>query len=197
MNSNLFGKSVNEIITSVISTDSDRILVVNPSTRTISEIVDVLTDSERPRPTVKILANEQLLRKTMEDFLIASRAANLVASDDIVLKTSEELPRNSLFVLDELLISMVELENDMAGLRTDDDSFVQAANSYYTTQWQNATQFELRTPPLEEVYSSLSTDIGPETQSDFADVLASLETARGDENDLDEVTVSLLVAAKN
>jgi hypothetical protein len=44
---------------------------------------------------------------------------------------------------------------------------------------------------------TLATDIGPETAADFEAVLDSLDAARGNGNGLDEVTVSLLVAARN
>jgi len=47
------------------------------------------------------------------------------------------------------------------------------------------------------VQESLAGSLGDDTASDFDGVLASMETARGDGDDLDEVTVSLLVAAKN
>jgi hypothetical protein len=41
------------------------------------------------------------------------------------------------------------------------------------------------------------TDIGDDAAADFDAVLDSLQTARGDGDGLDEVTISLLVAAKN
>ena len=44
---------------------------------------------------------------------------------------------------------------------------------------------------------TLEADIGPDAAADFETVLDSLETARGDGEGLDEVTISLLVAAKN
>jgi hypothetical protein len=47
------------------------------------------------------------------------------------------------------------------------------------------------------VRSSLEAEIGEGTAADFDSVLSSLATARGDGDGLDEVTISLLVAAKN
>jgi hypothetical protein len=55
----------------------------------------------------------------------------------------------------------------------------------------------LRTPAISRVRSSLETEIGEATAADFDSVLASLATARGDGDGLDEVTISLLVAARN
>ncbi|KPN32124.1 hypothetical protein SY89_02884 [Halolamina pelagica] len=43
----------------------------------------------------------------------------------------------------------------------------------------------------------MAADIGDQSREDFDTVLSSLETARGDGDGLDEVTISLLVAAKN
>jgi hypothetical protein len=50
---------------------------------------------------------------------------------------------------------------------------------------------------MSQVRETLEGDIGPETAEDFDTVLDSLQTARGNGEGLDEVTISLLVAAKN
>ncbi|MFC6727029.1 DUF5821 family protein, partial [Halobium palmae] len=85
----------------------------------------------------------------------------------------------------------------VAALTTDDDAFVGDAFDTYEAEWEEAPEFNLRTPAISRVRETLGSDIGDAAESDFDSVLSSLETARGDGDGLDEVTISLLVAAKN
>jgi hypothetical protein len=85
----------------------------------------------------------------------------------------------------------------MAGLTETDPSVVAETYDHYDDRWDEAGEFSLRTPGLSSVLSSLAEEIGEETAADFETVLASLDSARGDGAGLDEVTISLLVAARN
>ena len=95
------------------------------------------------------------------------------------------------------MTALVVAGESAAALSTDDDDFVDHAEGFYDDAWENAEPFSLRTPPLSRIRSTLEEDLGPEIETDFDAVLTSLETARGDGEGLDEVTISLLVAAKN
>src|SRR5699024_10009400 len=67
----------------------------------------------------------------------------------------------------------------------------------YDSAWDESESYHLRTPPLSRVRETMDEAFGPDMLGDFDDVLASLDTARGDDGGLDEVTISLLVAATN
>ena len=95
------------------------------------------------------------------------------------------------------MLALVTTNDTVAALASDDSAFVTATYETYTAAWEDADEFVLRTPSLSVVRESLETDISEEVRADFDTVLSSLQTARGDGQGLDEVTISLLVAAKN
>jgi hypothetical protein len=196
LRSNLVEDSIEDVVAEGIRNVDDDLLVINPSRETIRTLVDTLRDDESP-PRVELLADERPVKDLMDDFLVASVAADLIEADTLAVRTLEELPRNSLFVTDDAIVSLVDGGAKAAGLSTTDDGFVETAAGHYGEQWADAPAFSLRTPAISAVRETLTEDIGEAAASDFDDVLASLQTARGDGDGLDEVTISLLVAAKN
>lgn len=194
METNVLERTVGAVLGQVISS-SDEPLVVNPSEETLEELIEVL-DEDVDEPSVRVLASERVLKGVMDDFLVASVAADLVAEMELDLRTVEGTG-NTLVVTDSSVVAIVEAGDRVAGLATDDEEFVESAVGHFSSRWADAEEFRLRTPAITRVRESLEEDIGPDVAADFDDVLASLETARGDGNGLDEVTVSLLVAAKN
>jgi hypothetical protein len=194
--SNLLEDDVGSVLSRALSEVSGTLYVVNPSRESISELVTVLTDREDP-PEVRLLADDALLKEVMDDFIVASKAAELVDAGHLDIKILDHAPNHSLIVTDDTTVSIVSGGDTVAGLATDEDEFVDDVAAYYADEWDRAEPYSLRTPPLARVRNTLESDIGPEAASDFGDVLASLQTARGDGEGLDEVTISLLVAARN
>ncbi len=194
--STLHEEHVGTVIESALDGAQSEVLVVNPARETIRELVDVL-DEETDAPEVRLLSDERPLKDLMDDFLVASAVADQIDDGRLAVRTLEEVPRNSLLVSESGVVALVDAGGRVAGLTTDDDEFVSNAYEYYGERWDEAPEFSLRTPPLSHVQETLSEDIGEETADDFDNVLASLQTARGNGNGLDEVTISLLVAAKN
>ncbi|WP_446685210.1 hypothetical protein [Haladaptatus pallidirubidus] len=62
--------------------------------------------------------------------------------------------------------------------------------------WENSDEFSFRTPPLSEVEESLEENIGSETKEDFMAVIENRDEIRSS-GDINEVSVSLVIAAKN
>ncbi|MFC4448061.1 transcriptional regulator TbsP [Halorussus aquaticus] len=195
--SNLLDQEIAEILRTVIDEAPDTLLVVNPSRSAIEELINVATAYEGDLPELRMLAQSGTLKDVMEDFIVASNAADLIDAGSLSLRTTDEVPSNSLLVTDEVVIALVTADDRVGGLTSDDDEFVAEAYDSYSAQFESADEFSLRTPPLSRVRDTLGEEISPEAQQDFDEVLSSMETARGDGNGLDEVTISLLVAAKN
>ncbi|WP_135662616.1 transcriptional regulator TbsP [Halorhabdus rudnickae] len=170
--------------------------VVNPAAETITELVDVL-DGFEDAPTVRLLVPEGPLKHVMDDFLIASVTADLIDSEVLEIRLLSEVPVNSLLVTDDAVVSLVTVAETPAGLRSDDEAFVEETQTHFADIWETAREQSLRTPPLSRVRSTLESDLDAETRADFDAVLDSLSVARGDGQGLDEVTISLLVAARN
>ena len=196
MSENLLTDGITALLDEELEAVSTGLYVVNPSHRTIEELVSVMSDLESP-PSVKLLAGERPLKDVMDDFIVASRAANLVGDDRLTIRTSSTQPENSLLITENEVVSIVTAGEHVAGLTTDDDEFVASVRDRYAAAWDDAEEYALRTPPLTEVRNTLAGDISETTAGDFDQVLSSLQTARGNGDGLDEVTISLLVAAKN
>ena len=196
IHSNVLEDSVGEILYDGITGADDDVIVVNPSRDAISDLVDVLGGLSDPAP-VRLFAAEEPLKDLMDDFLVASAVADLADSGVLAVRTLEAVPNSALVVSDESVVSIVESYSQAAGLATTDDPFVEDTYGYYDERWADAPLFSLRTPPRSRVMETLESDIGTDTAADFEAMLKSLPAARGDGDGLDEVTISLLVAAKN
>jgi hypothetical protein len=196
MDSNLLDENEEDILETVLEAVDDELIVVNPSVTTLEELIDVATVAESV-PEIRLLGDESVLKSVMGDFLVASNAADLIADDRLALRTLADGSENSLLVTPDLVVALIDVGDAMAGLTSTDEAFVEAAYDAYSTRWDDAEEFRLRTPPLSAVKTTLSEEIGDGVETDFTSVLDSLQTARGDGEGLDEVTISLLVAAKN
>ncbi|MCJ0618941.1 hypothetical protein JZX76_05225, partial [Haloarcula hispanica] len=75
MTENLLQDDVGSMLTTVFGATDEPVYVVNPSRRTISELVSTL-DADSGAPEVRLLADERALKDVMDDFLVASTAAD-------------------------------------------------------------------------------------------------------------------------
>ncbi|WP_324662344.1 transcriptional regulator TbsP [Haloarcula sediminis] len=196
MSTTLLQDDIGSMLSSVFAETDTPIYVVNPSQETISSLMTTL-DRQDADAEVRMLADERTLKDVMDDFLVASTAADLVEAGTLSMRLLERVPNHSVAVTAEGVYALVTIGDVVGGLGTDDDAFVDDAAAYYENTWESAEAYSLRTPAISRVRTTLESEIGPETAADFDSVLGSLSTARGDGDGLDEVTISLLVAARN
>lgn len=192
----LHEESVAGVVAAGLDGAADDVYVVNPTTETIRALIEELGGRDAP-PTVKLLVDEDPLKDLVEDFIVASSIADLLADETLEIRTLQTPPRNFLFVSEAEVVSIVDAGEAVAGLRTDEADFVPEAYDHYGGRWAEATEFSLRTPPRSAVSETLADEIGRDSQADFEAVLDSMSSARGNGQGLDEVTISLLVAARN
>ena len=192
----LVNQTLDEVLDSLFGDATGPLTVIGPSERFIEELVEVGT-SANDLPLIRLLAAEATLKNAVGDFLVAGRAADLVADDVLSLRTVASPPGNDIVASADGVSALVVAGESAAALSTDDGTFVDHAEGFYDDAWAGAEPFSLRTPPLSEVRDSLGEELNDAVEADFDAVLESLETARGDGDGLDEVTISLLVAAKN
>ena len=197
MDSNLLNHQIDDILETILADAAGDVYMVNPSRDAIEEYISVATAFDGDHPTVYMLADERTLKDVMGDFIVASNAADLIDEGVLVLRTLEEAPENSLLITEDAVVAIVHAGDRVGGLVTEEPEFVTAARESYQARWEQAAQFNLRTPPITQVRETLADEISPDAQDDFTAILNSLETARGDGDGLDEVTISLLVAARN
>jgi hypothetical protein len=196
LHTDLYADGAEGIIRTGLTEASGDVFLINPTQQTMQEFVEIFSDSDR-ETHVKLFADRGPLKDLAEDFLVASTIADRVAEGTLAVRSFDQVPRHSLLLTEEFLVSLVETGDRAAGLVTTEAEFVESTIASYRTRWEVAEPFSLRTPPLSEVRESLEAEIGAETAADFDRMLDALETARGNGEGLDEVTIALLVAAKN
>jgi len=194
--SNQLEETVADILSAGIEGATDGLYLINPSRDAIKGLVTVLTEMGSP-PAVRLFAAEGPLKDIADDFLVASTVSDLVESGTLSVRTLSDVPNNTLLVSESSVVALVESSERVAALATTDEAFVAETREAYEARWSEAATFGLRTPARSTVMETLSSDIGPEAAADFAAVLDALEAGRENGEGLDEVTISLLVAARH
>jgi hypothetical protein len=196
MSRNRFATDIDNVLERTLQEADGELFAVNLSRSAILHLVEEM-EGLSDRPSVKLLADPDPVKTVMGDFIVASHAADLVADGALAIRELDAPPNHSLLIADRTVQALVETDSSAAALGADEQSFVTETRSYYRSQWEDASGYNLRTPPLSRVQETLAEDIGAETAADFDAVLSSFETARGNGDGLDEVTISILVAARN
>jgi hypothetical protein len=191
---NLHGESFEEVLETVFGS-TERLLLVDPTKEAIEALTAVTTEAEGP-PSVRVLAEAALLKDVMDDFVVSSNAADHVASGTLSIRSGHGAA-NTLLITDEAVWALVDVTDHIAALGAEDADFVETVRETYEAQWETATPFDLRTPPLSRVRETLGEEIGQDTRVDFDATLDALESAREATGEFDEVTLTLLVAARN
>jgi hypothetical protein len=186
------GRSVADVLGEALAAGSESPLVVAPDPPTIEGLVEVLDESPR---SVRLLSDADTLRSVMDDFLVAGRAADHVEAGRLEIRADDD-GTNALLLTGTSVLTIVRADGRTAGLTTDDEAFVESAEQRFETAWGDAEPYTLRTPSLARVRETMEVELGEPTATDFDAVLSALDDGNGPAA-LDEVTVSLLVAAKN
>ncbi|MFB6228393.1 MAG: transcriptional regulator TbsP [Halobacteriales archaeon] len=189
-------KVLDDVLVEFIQGSTDPLTVIGPSETVIEHLVEVGTSVD-DAPTVRLLAAKSTLKDAIGDFIVAGRAADLVADGVLSVRTTDSPPGNDLIVSEEDVSALIVAGDSAGAVSTDDEAFVEHTRGFYDDVWADADEFSLRTPPLSQVRNTLGDDLSSDVEADFDAVLSSLETARGNGDGLDKVTISLLVAAKN
>lgn len=180
-------------------TAEDAFYLVNPSAGVLEELVTSLDAPSERKPDVRLLGSDAVLRDVMDDFLVAGRTADLVADGTLSLRTLESSNGHEpdLLVTDSAVTTILRADGRFATVQTDDEEFVDAVRTKYDTLFEESDPYDLRTPSLGRIEATLESELGPACREDFGEFLSNLQTARGDGDGPDEVTISLLVAARN
>ncbi|WP_266081692.1 transcriptional regulator TbsP [Haladaptatus caseinilyticus] len=189
-------QSKGELFEELFDITTDSILVVNPTSHQLESVITAAVEYEDDFPELRILAREKLVKDLADDFIITSMAVDLINQNKISIRIINNINRGSIIVLEDSVISLLQLNDHIDGLRTEDEDLVETAHETMMPVWENSEKFSFRTPALSEIEESLDDEIGLETKDDFMKVIESRDEIRGSGN-LDEVSICLLIAAKN
>ena len=177
--------------------DTDSVLIVNPAPDAFQMLMLRAAEFDDELPDIQVLAAPDTLKASLEDFILASQVADLIDRDALELRTTSDIARSSLLVSDDEVVTIVTLGDELTGLRSADEELVENVRSTFVDDWDDGDSFSLRTPPLSRVRETLGEDFGDDVEDDFMMVVDAVDTVPGEDDDLDEVAISLLVAANN
>ncbi|WP_160135594.1 transcriptional regulator TbsP [Halococcus salsus] len=190
------GPSVGENLRMLLARESGSVIAVGFDEESARELVETLASIE-DSPRVRLLVREEVLRWLRDDFVVASTAAELIETETLELRAATERLTNTLLVTEETVVSLLALNDGYsAALATNDEEFVEAARERRNDLWKDGEAFDLRTPARSRVLDSLAEAFGSEVETGFRAILGAVGSTR-DETILDEVGVSLLVAARH
>jgi hypothetical protein len=166
-------------------------------------LVDGLAASDDP-PTVRLLMADSVLKWFRRDFHLASTTAELVAAGELAIRVADEVVANAVITTEQAVVSLVRAENQVAGLGTDDETFVASMRDNCEEAWATAATADLRTPPRTRVYETLAGALGSDVEADYRAMLDAVGTTRSSrsvpvdtgDNSLGEVAFAILAGAK-
>ncbi|MFB6353359.1 MAG: transcriptional regulator TbsP [Halobacteriales archaeon] len=185
-----------EALRRFLDRDGELAYVVDPAPAVLEPLVDVL-DASDATPDARLLVDADQLDDEVEDFLFASALADLTERGAVRVRTDTGFRNANLLLFPGAAVQVFDLEVRLGGVETEAADLVEALADAAEDRWVAADDFELRTPARSAIRDTLASQLGAEAESDFSAIVDSLETARGDGAGLDEVTIALLVAAKN
>lgn len=183
-----------EVFQDVLSGSSDGVLAIGLNETATADLLHSLDGMTDP-PSVRLLTYESVLKWIREDFVTASVAAELVATNTLSAQMAEGPFENVLLVTDESVTAIISTKDDVVGLSTENPELVEGTRAYWEGLYKESGSFPLRTPAYSAVGDSLVAEFGPELVDDFQSMLDALESTRG--QNPDEVVIALLVAAKH
>nr|PSP90816.1 MAG: hypothetical protein BRC90_00110 [Halobacteriales archaeon QS_4_69_34] len=193
MASNVRERSVAAVVERVLADATGDSFVTPCSAATVETLIEVLDGLDRPA-AVTLLAEEDALSAAFESFLVAGTAAGLIAADTLSVRAGTAPDEGLLLATEERVVSVVESEERVRGLTTDDGAFVASVRERYADASAAAEPFSIQTPPLSRLHGTLRADLGPNVAEEFERVLASQSTLR--DGAVDEVVIALLITAR-
>lgn len=165
--------------------------VVNPRREVLLTLVDELTGAGTT--TVRVLATEQRLRVLRDQFLQGARAADLISDGLLALRVGEV--QHTDLVLGTSDVSVIVPAGERVGVpQSSEDGFLDALRTDLQAQWQEASRFDVRQPPLAEALDTVADRLGPEMRDDLREALDVLETTG---QSVDEKILIVLLGARN
>lgn len=194
--SNLRAEDPKAVLGEVFERADGDTFLVNPWVDLLRAVAETGRSFDGELPTLQVVADSDVLRTARKDFTLGSKLADLVDAGHLELRELDSVSDSTFLTDGETLFSPVVVGGRAAALREEHGEFVTDAHETLADQWAAAEQFDLRTPARTSVRETMSAEFGNTPQEDFDTVVSSIEGGRSS-RELDEVIVSLLVAAKN
>lgn len=145
-------------------------------------------------PTVRLLADGEQIKDALSNFITASKIADLVDSDQLDIRTLNEPVQNAMMATNSETV--VPLMGGHTVTSADED-VAAAVYSEFTSRFEDAENYHLRTPAISKVKSTIREELGDDIGDDLDVVLSHAEEISNSNEYLDIVEVTMLLAARN
>ena len=195
MEQNVLADETGTTLNGIFERATGELFVLNPWVGLLDSLAEAGHEAQAP-PALNVIGTEETLRTARNKFTLGSRLADLVGMGQLELRSSSSVTETTVLIDDERVYSPVEIGGRSAAFVETDESFLADARASVESAWESADQFSLRTPARATVRETLTAEFDETVQNDFETVVESIEGGRST-RELDEVVVSLLVAAKH
>jgi hypothetical protein len=197
MNAHLLGTTVADVFDAILRENPSIVYIVNPTVPVLERIGQVVSGTDVEGPEICIIGETDTLKDVLDDFIVASSIADLIEAGVLEIRATPEHGRTSLIVTPERVTALVEAGSQIGGLSTTEGTFPGDVYSAIEEKCNTAEEFAVRTPARSRIMDTLESSLDSAVCADFEAMLSTLEAEEYDDRILDEVTISLLVAAKN
>lgn len=186
-------QSIDGLCAELCATLGSETYLVNPSAAVVHALVDWGVDHPDSFSPMRLLGDEATLKQALDQFIVATRAADLVESGLLELRAHPTPPKSSVAVDGQRLLVIVDADECVGAIASDERRFVEELHATCSKRFDTAEVFPLRTPALSRIEETLADRLGEDRWQDFL-ALTDQAAATGV---VDEVIISLLVAAKH
>lgn len=197
MTENRYGERPETVLKTVLSTAADSALLVDPTVELLDGIVTVLSETPEVITELRVLARASVLKTVRDDFLIASRVADLVDRGTVELRVAPDSLQSTLVISDLSMSALVSNDGQLTALTSDDETFLADSLTDYDAQYEAGEAFSLRTPGRTQLLETIDTEFGSAMREDVQAVLTAVDAVTGDPDHLGIVQIVLLLAAKH
>ena len=175
---------------------TDELLLLTPSQTIIADAVNVLLGHDLSKET-QLISREHVLETVLDEFVLASRIADLQAADKLALRGTDQTLGNSLLIGEDTITAVIDGPEQCVGLSDGSQAAIENVRKRHQQYWNTATPAEPRTPPLSKLDETLRGRVGPAVAEDFTEIVTAVTPGDHDHSSLSGVAISLLAAANN
>lgn len=183
----------------IVNGSIKRWCVTSANSTFLVAVVERLHGAENRDVSVEWLCDSETLKELEKDFLVATKASELAADDQLSVRSGTDEPGNTptLLVSQEKAISVLLLSGDeVVVTEIDDEEIVARLWEKYESQWEMGIPESIDTPPYSRLLTLADHKLGSDVSADLDSAYAAVGT-RTPEDRPEPVTVGLLVGAKH
>jgi len=137
------------------SAPDETIYILSPTAESLSLIAQALYGKDERTPTCRVVADASVTKAVSDSFPAACRIAELTQSGSLQIRVSSQPAVDAVIVNDDVT-PISGVGGDGVGVGESPQSVRDSAED----QWDNATEFESRRPPMAQMLSEMDDTIG-------------------------------------